>query len=81
VARPAAPRAADRSFDIRVHPRLHAEAAAIRARLAEGVIGPAATAPAMQDVDIDQRHTEGHVADPVQAIFDAPAAARMMAAS
>jgi hypothetical protein len=45
-------------------PRLHAEAAAIRARLLEGVIRPAKTGPVMEDVDIEQQHTETFMISP-----------------
>ena len=39
-------------------PRLHDEAAAIRARLQEGAIQPAKAEPVVEDVDIEQQHTE-----------------------
>lgn len=44
---------------------LHAEAAAIRQRLTEGVLTPASTtAPAMVDVPIEDRHTEQFMTAP-----------------
>ncbi len=45
-------------------PRLHQEAEAIRAWLREGVIQPATTEPAMEDVDIEQQHTETYMVCP-----------------
>jgi hypothetical protein len=39
-------------------PRLHAEAEAIRARLQEGALQPAKATPVVEDVDIEQQHTE-----------------------
>jgi hypothetical protein len=45
-------------------PRLHTEAAAIRARLQEGAIRPAATTAVMEDVDIEQQHTETFMVSP-----------------
>jgi hypothetical protein len=45
-------------------PRLQAEAAAIRARLEEGVIRPATTTAQMEDVDIEQQHTETFMVSP-----------------
>jgi hypothetical protein len=44
--------------------RLHAEATAIRARLREGALRPAATDPTMEDVDIEQQHTETFMVTP-----------------
>jgi hypothetical protein len=44
--------------------RLHAEATAIRARLQEGALKPAATDPTMEDVDIEQQHTETFMVTP-----------------
>jgi hypothetical protein len=44
--------------------RLHSEAAAIRARLEEGIIQPAKTGPEMEDVDIEQQHTEMFMVSP-----------------
>jgi hypothetical protein len=44
--------------------RLQAEASAIRARLQEGVIHPAMTAPVMEDIDIEQQHTETFMVSP-----------------
>ena len=45
-------------------PRLHAEATAIRARLREGALKPAATESSMEDVDIEQQHTETFMVTP-----------------
>ena len=45
-------------------PRLHAEAEAIRARLQEGAIQPAKAEPVMEDVDIEQQHTETFMVTP-----------------
>jgi hypothetical protein len=45
-------------------PRLQAEAAAIRARLQEGAIRPATTTALMEDVDIEQQHTETFMTSP-----------------
>lgn len=45
-------------------PRLHEEASAIRARLAEGAIKPAKTASMMEDVEIEQQHTERFMVSP-----------------
>jgi hypothetical protein len=45
-------------------PRLHAEAATIRARLQEGAIGGAGTVPTSEDVDIEQQHTETFMTNP-----------------
>jgi hypothetical protein len=44
--------------------RLHAEAAAIRTRLQQGVFKPARAEPAMEDVDIEQQHTETFMVSP-----------------
>ncbi len=43
---------------------LHAEAAAIRQRLEEGILTPASTRPVVQDVDIEQQHTERFMVGP-----------------
>jgi hypothetical protein len=45
-------------------PRLHEEAAAICTQLREGVIQPAKMWPTMEDVDIEQQHTETYVVNP-----------------
>jgi hypothetical protein len=45
-------------------PRLHNEAAAIRARLQEGAIQPAKAEPAMEDVPIEQQHSEMFMVTP-----------------
>ena len=45
-------------------PRLHTEAAAIRARLQEGVLRPAKTIPVMEDADIEQQCTETFMVNP-----------------
>jgi hypothetical protein len=45
-------------------PHLHAEAAAIRARLQEGAIKPATTTAQVEDVDIEQQHTETFMVSP-----------------
>jgi hypothetical protein len=45
-------------------PRLHQEAEVIRARLREGAIQPAKAMPAMEDVDIEQQHTETYMVSP-----------------
>jgi hypothetical protein len=44
--------------------RLHSEAAAIRARLEEGVIQPAKARSEIEDVDIEQQHTETFMVSP-----------------
>ena len=45
-------------------PRLHAEAEAIRARLKEGAIQPAKAEPVVEDVEIEQQHTETYMVTP-----------------
>lgn len=45
-------------------PRLHDEAAAIRARLQEGAIKPAAAQTVVEDVEIEQQHTENFMVTP-----------------
>jgi hypothetical protein len=45
-------------------PRLHAEAAAIRERLHEGILRPASAEPTAEDVDIEQQHTERFIVNP-----------------
>lgn len=45
-------------------PRLHTEAAAIRARLDEGAIGPATLQATTEDVEIEQQHTETYMTTP-----------------
>jgi hypothetical protein len=45
-------------------PRLHEEAAAIRARLDEGAIGPATLQATAEDVEIEQQHTETYMTTP-----------------
>jgi hypothetical protein len=45
-------------------PRLHAEAAAIRARLQDGEIKPAQTRPRMEDAEIEEQHTEIFMVSP-----------------
>ena len=45
-------------------PRLHEEAAAIRARLREGVFLPAQAASVVEDVDIEQQNTEMYMVSP-----------------
>jgi hypothetical protein len=45
-------------------PSLQAEAAAIRARLREGAIKPAMTRAVIEDVDIEQQHTETFMVSP-----------------
>jgi hypothetical protein len=45
-------------------PRLQAQAAAIRARLQEGAIKPATTTALIEDVDIEQQHTETFMVSP-----------------
>ena len=44
--------------------RLYAEAATIRGQLQEGIIQPARTEPTMEDVDIEQQHTETFMVSP-----------------
>jgi hypothetical protein len=44
--------------------RLRAEAAAIRERMQEGTVKPAQIGPGMEDVDIEQQHTESFVVSP-----------------
>src|SRR5262249_48443441 len=45
-------------------PRLHDEAAAIRARLQEGAIKPATAQTVVEDVEIEQQHTENFMVTP-----------------
>ncbi len=45
-------------------PELHAEATRIRELVEDGDIEPAATAPVVSDVDIEQRHTETFTVNP-----------------
>jgi hypothetical protein len=45
-------------------PRLHAEAETIRTRLREGAIATAAAQPSIEDVDIEQQHTERFMTNP-----------------
>jgi hypothetical protein len=45
-------------------PQLHAEAETIRARLEDGTIRPARTRPLIEDVDIEQQHTETFMTNP-----------------
>jgi hypothetical protein len=45
-------------------PRLHDEAAAIRARLQEGAIKPAVAQTVVEDVEIEQQHTENFMVTP-----------------
>jgi hypothetical protein len=45
-------------------PRLHAEAETILARLEDGAIRPARTQPLVEDVDIEQQHTEIFMTNP-----------------
>ena len=45
-------------------PKLHADAADIRMRLGEGAIQPAEAEPMMEDVEIEQQHTEAFPVSP-----------------
>jgi hypothetical protein len=45
-------------------PRLHTEAEAIQARMQDGTVAPAQTGPVMEDVDIEQQHTEFFLVSP-----------------
>lgn len=45
-------------------PRLHAEAETILARLQDGTIRPARRQPLVEDVDIEQQHTETFMTNP-----------------
>jgi hypothetical protein len=45
-------------------PRLHEEADGIRARLQQGILQPARTQAVIQDVEIEQQHTETYMTNP-----------------